>query len=67
MSKIIITYPPDYDGELHIKAIPQLGGNLDKTIIAYRYEFVHTSHNGKLNELEVLVEAALAIIRQLAK
>jgi hypothetical protein len=55
MSKIIIKYPPDYDGELHITVLA-----------AERWVEFQFTHSKKENEgvWETLVKAAEAIIAQ---
>ncbi len=54
---IIIEYPPDYDGELHVNVIERADG-------CYQYSFAHTKRvDGKEStQFEVLVAAAKAIV-----
>lgn len=54
---IVIKYPPDFDGELHITCT-------DKDNYAYNYNFTHANQNGELDEWQTLVKAAWGIINQ---
>ena len=53
---IIIKYPPDFDGELHVKVTPKQN--------AFTYEFTHNNKSGTLTEWQALVKAAIAIVEQ---
>lgn len=56
---IIIHYPPNFDGELHI--------NVENIKDAYKFEFTHTSSNGLgwINtKWDTLVLVAKAILAQ---
>ncbi len=68
---IIIKYPPDFDGELHIECETQHGGYNKDVITSYKFTFEHVvyphGHGGNSNgppEWETLVEAAHAILAQ---
>lgn len=59
MSLIVIQYPPDFDGELHIRQEDIYPTSRNSA--AYRYEFVHVQQG---SPWETLVKAAKAIIEQ---
>ena len=56
---IVITYPPEHDGELHIDV--KKNSRYGKASADFTYTFTHAS---KGNEWETLVAAAKAIIAQ---
>ena len=56
MKTLIIQYPPEFDGELHIKWESFLIDNSK-----YTYQFTHSAEG---NEWDTLVSAARAIIAQ---
>ena len=56
--KIVIQYPPDYDGELHI--------NAERVSNGIKYSFIYACKDND-NELEVLWEAARQITCYLNK
>jgi hypothetical protein len=56
---IVITYPPDFDGELHIDVDPA-GTHVSPT---FRFSFEHAAKPGETS-WAVLVRAAQAILDQ---
>lgn len=59
--KIVITYPPDYDGELHIDAEEKVG--LSKSSRSWKFTFEHAASSDE-SAWETLVAAAKAIVAQ---
>lgn len=58
---IIVTYPPDHDGELHILVETEVRVKQPSNAHAYEYKFRHAA---KGTAWETLVAAARAIIAQ---
>ncbi len=60
-TKIVIQYPPDFDGELHIEAEEVKG--LSSASRSWKFEFNHAASEGE-SAWETLVAAAKAILQQ---
>jgi hypothetical protein len=64
-SIIVVTYPPDFDGELHItctKNEPKIGGR------SYTYTFTHAACSGGSDDsIFTLEHAATAILRMISQ
>jgi hypothetical protein len=60
MTKIVITYPPDFDGELHIEAEECKG--LSETSRSWKFQFEHAARTEDV--WTTLVAAAKAILAQ---
>ena len=59
---VIITYPPDYDGQLHIVA--EVHTHVKSGMVTYEYSFKHAAQGDTKTSWETLVIAAKAIIAQ---
>jgi hypothetical protein len=69
-STIVVTYPPDFDGELHIECtenVPKIGGR------SYTYTFTHAAVTPAQRSYErdvaihTLEHAASAILRMISQ
>jgi len=63
--RIVVTYPPDFDGELHIECTenaPKIGGR------SYTYTFTHAACSGASDDPIITLEhAATAILRMISR
>ena len=60
--QIIVTYPPDHDGELHI--VVETKTHVKSGRMTYEYSFKHAAQDDTKTAWKTLVIAAKAIIAQ---